>query len=70
VKIINRLQTNHNQTINQICKAVKQLTHIFDYKVETLWTQSENHSEAAKLKKSINYEESTNYKIFILTNTL
>jgi hypothetical protein len=32
----NRLQTNYNQTIHQICRAVKQLTQIFRYEVETI----------------------------------
>jgi hypothetical protein len=48
----NRLQTNHNQTDNQIYKAVKQLTQIFGYEVETLWIQRKKPLWAAKHKKS------------------
>jgi len=66
----NRLQTNYNQTIHQICRAVKQLTQIFRYEVETIWIQREKTLRDSQTQE-INYnKKTTNYKNLTITKPL
>jgi hypothetical protein len=68
LKIINSLQSNHTQTINQICKVVN--TDIWLWSGKLFELKEKNHSGAAKPRKSIQLWRIANYKMFILTKPL